>query len=57
MRRELRQALPGLAHYFGIRPWEVEDLTYGEITEFLRLMKQLPPIGGVALVDMNKTRR
>lgn len=56
MRRQLRQALPGLAHYFGIRPWEVEDLTYGEITEFLRLMKQLPPIGGVALVDMSKRR-
>lgn len=54
MRRQLRAALPGLAHWFGIRPWEVEDLTYGEIDVLMRALEKLPPVGGVALVEMRK---
>lgn len=34
MRRALRSALPTLARVYGIRPWEVERLTFGEIEVF-----------------------
>lgn len=52
MRRQLREALPGLAHWFGIRPWEVEELSYGELDVFVKALGKLPPVGGVALVEM-----
>ncbi len=54
MRRRLRAALPGLAHWFGIRPWEVEDLTFGEIDVLVQALGKLPPVGGVVLVEMRK---
>jgi hypothetical protein len=41
--------LPSFAHHFGIKPWEVADLTYGEVEDFLAAIKQLnkpPPKGG-----------
>ena len=47
MRRQLRAILPELAHWFGLKPWEVEDLTYGEIEQFNKRLSKLPPIGGV----------
>lgn len=43
---------PELAHWFGIRPWEIDDLTYGELDEFTRRLRSLPPVGGTALVEM-----
>lgn len=46
MRRQLRAALPGLAHWFGIKPWELQDLTYGEIEVFTTALRKCPPIGG-----------
>jgi len=54
VRRQLRAALPGLAHWFGIRPWEVEDLTFGEIDMFVQALGKLPPVGGTVLVEMRK---
>jgi hypothetical protein len=56
MRRQLRQALPALAHWFGIRPADIDDMPYGELEEFLARLKKLPPIGAVALVDPKQRR-
>ena len=41
MRRGLRQSLPALSHHFGIRPWEIDLLTYGEIAVYLRALQEL----------------
>ena len=46
MRRELLAVLPQLAHRYGIRPWEVERLTYDELQAFLDALKACPPVGG-----------
>lgn len=54
MRRQLRRVTPELAHYFGVRPWEIEDCTYGEIDELLSRLKKLPPIGGVVMMQPTK---
>lgn len=54
MRRQLRPALPGLAHWFGIRPWEVDDLTFDELDVFVKALEKLPPVGGTVLVEMRK---
>lgn len=43
MRRVLRRSLPALAYHFGIHPWDVDRLTYGEVDAFLS-----------ALADLNK---
>lgn len=47
MRRALRAQLPALAHVFGIRPWEVDLLTYGEAEVFGDYLRELfaPPKG------------
>jgi hypothetical protein len=31
----LKKALPDFSYLFGIQPWQVADLTYGEIDEYL----------------------
>ena len=54
MRRQLRAALPGLAHWFGIRPWDIDDLTFGELDMFVQALGKLPPVGGTVLVEMRK---
>lgn len=41
MRRALRASLPAFSHHFGIQPWQVDDLTYGEIEVYLRALKDL----------------
>lgn len=41
MRRALRQHLPAFAHLFGIRPWEIEDLTPLEIETFIAAARDL----------------
>lgn len=41
MRRVLRASLPALAYHFGIRPWEVDDLTFGEVSVFLEALADL----------------
>ena len=38
--------MPGLAHWFGLKPGDVEELTYGEIEVFLTALRKCPPIGG-----------
>lgn len=35
LRRQLRANLPALAHWFGILPWMVDDLTTKEAEVFL----------------------
>lgn len=40
MRAGLLAAQPGLAHYFGIRPWEIERLSFVELAEFLTALGQ-----------------
>jgi hypothetical protein len=39
-----------LAHWFGLRPDDVDDLTYAEVGEFVRRLSTLPPVGSVFLV-------
>lgn len=39
MRRALLKKLPALSFYYGLKPWELADLTFDEIREFQR---QLP---------------
>lgn len=41
MRRELRSALPALAYHFGLKPADVEDLTYGEVEVFIEALEQI----------------
>jgi hypothetical protein len=41
LRRALRHALPALAYHFGIHPWQVDDLTYGEAEAFLQALSDL----------------
>jgi len=33
--------LPGFAYHFGIRPWEIDDLTYGEARLFVRALNEI----------------
>lgn len=46
MRRALRNTLPALAYHFGIHPWDIERLTYGEIESFQRALDDLNKSGG-----------
>jgi hypothetical protein len=41
MRRALRASLPALSMHFGIHPWDVERLTYGEIPVYLDALAEL----------------
>jgi hypothetical protein len=43
MRRVLRRQLPALTRCYGIAPWDVDRLTYGEVVEYL---EQLPDLLG-----------
>lgn len=45
MRRGLRATLPALSRHFGIRPWEVDLMTYGEITVYLHALHDLAEEG------------
>lgn len=45
MRRALRARLPAFSYHFGIQPWDVDRLTYGEIDVYVS-----------ALTDLNKER-
>lgn len=45
MRRALRTKLPALSMHFGIHPWQVDDLTYGEIAEYLQALQELSQKG------------
>lgn len=37
----MRASLPALAHWFGLKPADVEDLTYGEIQVFIEALDQI----------------
>lgn len=47
-RRQLLKYLPGLSAVFGIRPWEVDDLTSNEVAEFLDALSTLKAEDGDA---------
>lgn len=34
-------------HWFGLKPWELDNLTAGEINELLNRLKKMPPPGWV----------
>lgn len=40
IRRALREQLPALTHFYGLRPWEVEHLSFGEVTEYLNQLAE-----------------
>ena len=52
MRRQLRRVLPELAHWFALKPADLDDMTYGELDVFLARLRKLPPVGGVQMVQM-----
>lgn len=41
MRARLTAAWPDLSHYFGIHPWDVERLTYGEIDAYVEALNEI----------------
>lgn len=41
MRRALRAVLPSLSFHFGIHPWQVDDLTFGEVALYLSALEDL----------------
>jgi hypothetical protein len=45
MRRALRSSLPALALHFGLHPWDVDLLTFGEIETFMRALETLAKEG------------
>ena len=54
MRRQLRRALPELAHWFGLRPADIDAMPHAEVDEFVKRLKHLPPIGGTRLFDAER---
>lgn len=38
--------LPALSYHFGIHPWQVDDLTYGEVKVYLTELRKLMKEGG-----------
>lgn len=41
MRRVLRASLPAFSHFFGIHPWQIDDLTFGEMVHYQRALREL----------------
>lgn len=33
--------MPAFSYYFGIHPWQVADLTFGEVEDYMSAIKQL----------------
>jgi hypothetical protein len=46
LRRALRKQLPAFSYHFGIHPWDIERLTYGEIETYLDALADLNKSGG-----------
>jgi len=42
---------PELAHWFGLRPADLDDLTRNELDQFLGRLRKLPPIGGMMMMQ------
>jgi hypothetical protein len=38
--------LPAFSYHFGIQPWDIERLTYGEIESYQRALAELNKAGG-----------
>lgn len=41
MRRALRASLPAFSYHFGLHPWQVDDLTFGEVEVYLTALAAL----------------
>ena len=41
MRRRLLKAVPALSFHFGLKPWELELLTFGELDAYLDALDEL----------------
>ncbi len=41
MRRALRASLPAFSYHFGIHPWQVDDLAFGEIAFYIDALAEL----------------
>lgn len=41
MRRAIRDAMPGLAHWFGLKPADVDAMTDGEVNVFLNALQTI----------------
>lgn len=52
MRRALHRELPALTAFYGLRPWEVDQLEYGEVDVYLAFMEQ--QLSSVATPDLRK---
>lgn len=44
MRRRYLKVQPALAHWFGIRAWELELLTQDEVDEYVAQIPKPPPV-------------
>lgn len=38
MRRALREQLPAFTFFYGLKPWEIEQLTFGELETYTTWM-------------------
>jgi hypothetical protein len=41
VRRTLRKQLPALSYHFGLLPWDIDRLLFGEVTVYLEALKAL----------------
>lgn len=41
MRAKLINAWPGLSHWFGIKPWHVERMTFAEINAYIEALNDI----------------
>jgi hypothetical protein len=46
--------VPELAHWYSLKPADLDDLTDAEASELLKRMRTFPPIGAVFLVERKK---
>lgn len=44
-------ALPALAHWFGLKPSDIDELAPVELDEFMKTLGQCPPVGGVLMMQ------
>ena len=51
MRRAIGDRWPALSAYFGLHPWDVERLSYRELEHYQHALNDLPPVGGVVIVQ------
>lgn len=55
IRRAIGDRWPALSHWFGLRPWDVERLSWGELFDYLEALDGLPPIGRTVPVTLTRS--